>query len=105
MRVMVIGTHVGDIHLHDIEGDLWELQHLVGGFIECCAPVQLREQGIQMLANEEGLLRGLDVNENLGVFFFVGQLVMVGVEDDKFVSLTEKQQRYIMRWLKALDDY
>lgn len=105
MRVLVIGTKQGNIHLHDIEGDLWELQHLVGGFIECCAPVQLREQGIQMLANEEGLLRGLNLNENLDPFFFVGQLVMVGVEGDNFVSLTEKQQVYAMRWLRALADY
>lgn len=105
MRVLVIGTNQGNIHLHDIEGELWELQNLVGGFIECCAPVQLRRKGIQLLANEEGLLKGLDTNVNLFPFFFVGQLVMVGVADEEFTSLTEEQQAYAMQWLRELAVY
>ena len=103
MRVIVIGTKEGNVRIHDTEGFLYDFQHLVDGYIEACAPAELRGQGIELLCNEEGLLRGLDCNVNLFPFFFVGTLVMVGFEGDRFTSLTDKQIDYAMQWLKDLD--
>lgn len=104
MRILVIHPKKGNIHLHDTEGELYQLQSLVGGLIETCAPVQLREQGIEMLCNEEGLLRGMDYNENMYPFFFVGTLVMLGVEGDHFTGLSEEQQVFAMKWLRNLSE-
>lgn len=83
-------------------GTLHELQAIVGGYIEPCAPVQLKEQGIELLANEEGLLRQLPYNINMFPFFFVGTLVAVGVDGEYFVSLTPKQENYLREWLDNL---
>lgn len=105
MKVIVIEPKEGQIYLHETEGQLRDFQELVGGYIETCAPVELRNMGIQMLCNEEGLLRGLECNLNLFPFFYVGTLVMVGVRGDEFVSLNEKQQMYAMKWLRALAKY
>ena len=104
MRILVIHPKKGNIHLMDTEGQLYQLQSLVGGFIETCAPAELREQGIEMLCNEEGLLRGLDYNENLYPFFFVGNLLMLGVDGDRFTGLSEEQQVFAMKWLRGLPD-
>lgn len=103
MEVLVIHPQKGNIHLHSTEGQLHDLQALVGGFIETCAPVELRTMGIEMLCNEEGLLKHLDLNDNLYPFFYVGTVVMLGVQGEKFVSLSEGQQIFAMRWLRKLD--
>lgn len=102
MRVCVIPTNQ-PVYLHDLEGDtLKGLQSLVDGYIEPCAPAQLREVGIELLANEEGLLRGLAPNVNLFPFFFVGQLVAVGIGEEDFVSLTPVQEKKLLHWLYTL---
>lgn len=105
MRVYIIPTKTPP-HAHDIaKGDtLRSLQDIVGGFIETCAPLELREQGIELLANEEGLLIHLPYNNNLFPFFFVGTLVAVGVdrEDECFVSLLPEQEAYLKKWLENL---
>lgn len=104
MRVYIIPTKAPP-HPHDTdESDvLRNLQTLVGGFIEPCAPVQLKQQGIELLADEEGLLKQLPCNENLFPFFFVGPLVAVGIGDEDFVSLTPDQEEYLRMWLEGLN--
>lgn len=101
MRVYVIPPQAMH-HAHDTEGALHDLQALVGGYIEPCAPVELRQRGIELLCNEEGLLRQLPVNINLFPFFFVGTLVAVGVSGENFVSLTPEQETYLKKWLESL---
>ena len=103
MRVIVIEPNEGQIHAHDTEGNLHDLQGLVGGYIEAAAPAQLREQGIELLVNEEGLLMMLPVNLNMFPFFFLGTAVMVGVDGGEFTGLTEEQQQYAMKWLRELE--
>lgn len=80
------------------------LQDCVGGYIEPCAPIELKEHGIELLANEEGLLSGLDPNENLFPFFLVGNVVAVGVDGEDFVGLSVEQRRYLNEWVKALKE-
>lgn len=92
----------GGFDMRDDLDQLNLLQALVGGYIEPCAPAQLREWGIELLANEEGLLQGLPFNINMYPFFFVGDLVAVGVKGEEFVSLTPEQEHYLKDWLNDL---
>lgn len=103
MRVYIIPPQAAH-HAHDMEDGhiLYHLQSLVDGYIEPCAPVQLKQQGIELLCNEEGLLRGLPFNINLFPFFYVGTLVAVGVSDEDFVSLTPEQEQYLKQWIENL---
>jgi len=101
MRVYIIPPQAMH-HAHDTEGALHDLQAMVGGYIETCAPAELRAKGIELLCNEEGLLRQLPVNINMFPFFFVGTLVAVGVSGENFVSLTPEQESYLKKWLENL---
>lgn len=80
------------------------LQECVGGYIEPCAPVELKERGIELLANEEGLLSGLEPNRNLFPFFLVGNVIAVGVDGEDFTGLTDYQRRFMEGWVKALKE-
>lgn len=103
MLIVRIGTKEGDLANIIVKSiTLEKLQDLVGGYIEPSTPVQLRERGIELLANEEGLLQGLNLNDNLYPFFIVGQVVAVGVSEDDFVGLNAEQQKYLSEWLGAL---
>ena len=104
INVIRIGTESGDVQIQNIPNTLEDLQELVGGYIEPCAPVELRERGIEMLCNEEGLLRQLEPNNNLYPFFYVGQCVLVGIGDEDFVSLSYNQMIYATAWLKKLSN-
>lgn len=108
MRVYIIPAQAMH-HGHDIDDGfiLRSLQSIVDGFIEPCAPAELKEQGIELLANEEGLLRYLPANINMFPFFYVGNLVAVGVGlnddgEEDFVSLTPEQENFLKRWLNNL---
>lgn len=103
MRVIIVGHRKGNIRVHDTEGNLYDFQHMVDGYIQACAPAQLRDRGIEMLVNEEGLLRQLPENRNLYPFFFVGNVVLVGVSGEDFVGLTQEQQEYALDWLASLE--
>lgn len=100
MKVVQIGVKHGNVNTVDIDGSLKSLQEIVGGYIEPCAPFQLKVMGIEMLCNEEGLLKGLDPNENLYPFFFVGPCIMLGFNGENFTSLTNIQINFIHDWLK-----
>lgn len=104
MRVYYIGTRIGDFHPHDTEGQLHDLQALVGGFIEPVHLPEFEEQGILLLANEEGLLKGLPVNGNLLPYFFVGSMVALSVDGEEFTGLDEVQVEFMTEWLKASMD-
>ena len=100
MKVIRIGTKAGDFEVMEIDGTLESLQEMVDGYIEPCAPASLREKGIEMLCNEEGLLKGLEPNQNLYPFFYVGTCVMVATGAEEFLSLSDQQIDYILTWLK-----
>lgn len=102
INVIRIGTEDGDVQIQKVTNTLEAFKSLVGGFIEVCAPDELRERGIEMLCNEEGLLRQLDPNENLYPFFYVGQCVLVGVDGEDFASLRYDQMLYATAWLEKL---
>lgn len=99
MRVFYIGTKEGRYHAHDTENTLYNLQSLVGGFIEPVYLPEFTDQGIVLLANEEGLLARLDVNENLWPYFLVGPVVALSTEGDRFVGLDDAQVEFMREWL------
>lgn len=80
------------------------LQDAVGGYIEPCAPPELKERGIEMLTNEEGLLKGLPVNMNLVPFFFVGRIAFVAIDGEDFVGLTDDQVQFVKDWIAGLNE-
>ena len=104
MRVLRIGYQEEDVEFVNITGDLESFQKLVGGYIEPCAPLELQMEGIELLANEVGLLKHLPYNENMSPFFFVGDLVAVGVGGEEFISLTPDQCDFLTQWLGYLGD-
>ncbi len=89
------------------EVSLKELQRAVGGYIEHAPIAGLTEEGIVMLVNEEGLLAGLPVNENLLPFFYVGNVVFVKTQVNEdgeldFVGLDAYQIQWLEDWLSRL---
>lgn len=104
LTVMVAECTRGNVHTQLVDNSLHELQKLVGGYIEPFYLEGLSDHGIVMLANEEGILENLRVNDNLLPFFFVGWLVFVGAGEEDFISLTNEQIDYIYDWLGGLDN-
>ena len=102
MRVIVLEKTRGVVYPMDIDNDLKSMQEIVGGYIECAPVPQLNEMGIALVVNEEGVLLGLPINENLLPFFFAGPVFMVGVKGDEFVSLTGEQLIFIRDWLQRM---
>lgn len=101
MRVYYFGTNIGNHHPHDTEGQLYDLQALVGGFIEPVYLPEFSQFGIILLANEEGLLAGLDINANLLPYFLVGPVIALSSKDEEFVGLDAGQEEFIKEWLKS----
>ncbi len=101
MRVYYIGTKTDDHRPMDIEGELHELQELVHGYIEPVHLPEFEQYGILLLANEQGLLTGLEPNWNLFPYFFVGPMVAISTKDDDFAGLSEGQEEFMEMWFKA----
>ena len=101
MRVYYFGTNAGDRHPHGTEGQLHDLQALVGGFIETVYLPEFYQFGIILLVNEEGLLAGLHPNENLYPYFLVGNVVALSSKGEEFTGLDDGQVEFINEWLKA----
>lgn len=98
MRVYYFGIYPGEHRVLETPGDLHNLQSLVGGFIEPVYFPEFTEQGIILLANEEGLLSMLPVNENLWPYFLVGNVVALSTKGEEFDSLTDEQIAFIKDW-------
>lgn len=104
MKVVRVTTELGNFEPMEIDGGLKSLQELVGGYIQTCAPADLKVHGIELLCDEEGLLKQLEPNPNFYPFFFVGNLVALGVSGEDFVSLTREQMYILRNWLTGLGE-
>lgn len=88
-----------------IANTLQAFQAAVDGYIETVNIPGLIEEGILMIANEEGFLRGLPVNENLLPFLYVGDVVFCSMDTDgNFASLSHEQLGYLKGWLEGLKE-
>ena len=103
MKIMTVYTEPKKLKTRYIPGDLSDFQREVGGYIEAVTVAELKDHNVVMLVNEEGMMKQLPVNENLIPYFFVGNVVFVGVSNDIFVSLTLKQIDVIHAWLVGLE--
>lgn len=102
MRVLVIRPEKGNVHPHNTEGWLYEIQNLVGGFCSYETPAQVQGMGIQFLANAEGVARNLPANANLAPFFYAGSVVAVGMDGLHYIGLTQNQIDFLKAWLEGL---
>lgn len=77
------------------DNTLESFQSAVGGYIEC---VHL-DRDIVLICNEEGKLRRLPINIQVGCDFLVGTIVICGVRGDEFSSLKASQVPLILDML------
>lgn len=98
-----VGVHAGHHGVRTIDNTLEALQKTVGGYIESTTVAQLRDHGIVIICNEEGVLQGLDYNINMYPFFFVGDLFLVSTGEEDFESLSAEQIEFIERWIDSLE--
>jgi hypothetical protein len=81
--------------LETIVNELSNLQSLVGGYIEC-----IREEGFDIIINEEGKLLELEPNFALygGRDYVAGTAIFSGVDynEGEFKSLTDEQIKFIL---------
>lgn len=101
--IVVAGTELDDVNTEVVTGTLEDYQKIVGGYIENVCLPGLIEKDIILVANEEGLLKGLPLNENLNPFVIVGQVFFVGRGEEDYVSLTAEQLHYVTEWLEGLE--
>lgn len=80
-----------EARIADVQNTLEGLQALVGGYIETCTIFR----GSTFIVNEEGRLLGLERN---GLLDFVGTVLVVGVDEDEFVDLTDQQARELLSY-------
>lgn len=102
IKVIVAGTVEGDVRTLEVPNTLESLQELVEGYIEHTTLPELTAKGIHLLVNEEGLLAGLDGNENLFPFFYVGNVVFLCTAGEDFTGLSESQLQFVYEWLEGL---
>lgn len=99
MRVYYIGTARRKYYPLETAGELRDLQALVDGYIEVVHIPEFEEQGITLLANEQGVLHLMALNWNLLPYFYVGPVVALSVEGEEFVGLSDMQADFIKQWL------
>lgn len=79
-----------------IPNALETFQKIVGGYIEC-----VREEGFDIIINEEGKLEDLEENFELygGIDYIAGTAIFSGVDYDsgEFKSLTDEQVKFISK--------
>lgn len=88
MKILICEPHKRP-YVKEIEHTLENLQQVVGGYIQALYPF---EEEVAIVANEEGLLIGLEPNrivENYGIIF--GTFFVCGLSEDDFIGLTDEQ--------------
>ncbi len=83
-----------------LPNDLKSMQAIVGGYLEPVHRVQLDgDRQLVFLANEDGLRLGLQPNRTVGTHDIVGPLLIVAVQENVEVSLTEDEVAIVKRHL------
>ena len=81
--------------IRDITNELEELQAAVGGYIEVCTFAK----DCCVICNEEGRLRGLPYNLRFLGADWVGPILIVGIDGEKFTDIPPETAGAIMRGL------
>ena len=88
----------------EIENSLKTFQRMVDGHIECA--YLMDDDEVVLICNEEGKLRGMEFNRDIGHDIIAGPFLVVNDEGDDFGSLTEEQiKKYTDRfnWRSVAD--
>lgn len=80
----------------DIENNLETLQSLVGGWIEHVPFID----GVGLIINEEGKLRGMQPNFEYGWDAVVGPAIFVGEADEDFTDIAESGEKKVLEFLR-----
>ena len=98
MKVIIVEPNE-KARIAEIDNRLETLQSIVGGYIECIYPF---DDNVGIIANEEGMLIGLEPNRALrndeGSIYDIifGTFIVAGLTEDDFGSLTdEKIEKYL----------
>lgn len=75
----------------EIPNTLEAKQKIVGGHIECTC--LLDDDSVSIICNEEGKIRGLPLNRDIGHDIIAGTFIIAGddYENGEFISLTDEQ--------------
>lgn len=104
MKVVKVGVKEKDVKVVLWDGSLKGLQEMVEGHIEVANVIGFTDHRIKMIVNEEGLLTGLPVNDNLLPFLFVGNAVFLGASDEDFTGLTPDEIDRVLSYLSRTDE-
>lgn len=72
------------------------LQHLVSGWIECIPFIE----GVCIVVNEEGKLKGMTPNFDYGWDVIVGPAVFIGDDGEDFSSVPDDKIEKVMEFLQ-----
>lgn len=110
MKVLVLTN--GNFETKEITNELQDLQKIVGGYIEVpFLSETLRENGIDVIINEEGkFIEGLrpeiaivDRNTNQVLDVVMGNCIFASHDEEgETVPLTEKQYKVVMQELRMM---
>jgi hypothetical protein len=78
--------------VREINGELHEMQEIVGGYIECINVID----NILLVCNEEGKFMGLTPNFAFNGDLIVGDVFFVAAGEEDFESLTDEQTEFLM---------
>lgn len=83
----------------EINGELHEMQEIVGGYIEC---VQILDD-ILCVCNEEGKLKGLTPNFVFNSDIIVGDVFFCSAGEEDFESLNDDQIEFLISILHIFE--
>ena len=110
MRVIFLPGGPEPPHVMDIPNELETLQHMVKGYFEAVPMAKLLRDGMILLVNEEGRIKGMEPNRAATFFYsgvtnnylskadprvIVGPALIVGIDGEEFTDLTVQQLRRV----------
>lgn len=105
-RITVVHKHPGmEPKLVVVDNELHALQALVDGYIEIGAYLcHTASDALVVICNEEGKLRGLDINvlvdRGYGIDALVGPVFGAKLHDAEFADLTEDEAQLLISWMQ-----
>ena len=82
-----------------IANELKALQTAVGGYIETVSFVDGSDE-FSIVCDEEGKLKGKEANIRFEDDIIVGNIIIVKIEEDDFISMTDAEAERIIQFVK-----
>ena len=88
-------------YVTNISNNLENLQRFVDGYIEA---VSFPEDGVVIVCDEEGRLKGKEYCCTVNGIDFVGDIFICGIDGEEFGDIPEKQKRQLLQNLREADN-